>query len=236
MALLKFGAFVTDLSGKIGGTIFSKNRGGNYAKNRVVPNNPATPAQSIVRGRFGSLSSQWRTLSQEERDSFTAATGNFPKSNRIGDTIQLAGNALFVALNSARLATNLSILTSAPAAEGVTEYSIGTFILTNGGLNESIKFAGTAIDPVLADDMTVQIFATAPVSPGISNLNSKFKQIAVRLNSALTPPTEIGNAYTAVFGIPPVGTRVGLRLVPVNVNTGEQGVGVERTQIVVAAV
>ena len=233
MALIKFGALITDFSGKVGGTIFSKNRGGAYAKNRVVPNNPATPVQSVVRGRFGSLSSQWRTLLQAERDSFTEATGNFPKSNRIGDTIQLAGNALFVSLNSSLLAVGLPIITTAPAPAGVTEYNITGFVVDS--LPGARKFDVTAepIDPALAENMIVQIFATAPVSPGISNLNSKFRQIAVKTAVEMLDTVDLRVQYLNVFGAFAEGTRIGVRVVPVNATTGENGVGTERTTIVV---
>jgi len=231
MALIKFGALITDFSGKIGGTIFSKNRGGSYAKNRVVPNNPATPSQSLVRGRFGSLSSQWRTLTQAQRDSFTAATGNFPKSNRIGDTIQLAGNALFVALNSALLAVGEAIITSAPAAAGVTEFLITSLTSALTDTASRLKVSADAIDPELQADMLVQVFATPPVSPGISNLNSKFKQIGIFSASQLSTPVELGNQWSAVFGEFVIGARIGVRLVPVNITTGEQGTGTESTVI-----
>jgi len=231
MALIKFGALITDFSGKIGGTIFSKNRGGSYAKNRVVPNNPASLRQSIVRGRFGSLSSQWRTLTQAQRDGFTAGTGNFPKTNRIGDTIQLAGNALFVALNSALLAVGLDIITDVPTAAGVTEFLVTEFTAISNNPNQVLSITATPIDPVLVDDMLVQVFATAPVSPGISNLNSKFRQILVATPAELAAGLLSSGSYRNVFGNPPVGTRVGIRLVPVNIVSGEQGVGTEATDI-----
>ena len=236
MALIKFGALITDFSGKVGGTIFSKNRGGSYAKNRVVPNNPATARQSIVRGRFGSLSSQWRALEQSERDSFSNTAGNFPKTNRIGDTIQLAGNALFVSLNAALLAVNRPIITIAPTPVGVTEYNPTGFSATDGGVNTSLTVTAVPIDSALQSSMRIQIFATAPVSAGISNLNSKFRQIGFSDTDGLVAGLDIGDQYTAIFGPPILGARIGVRLVPVNINTGEQGVGTERLTIVVAIV
>ena len=44
MAKIKFGMMMTDASGKLGGQVFSKNRGGSYVRTKVTPTNPQTAA------------------------------------------------------------------------------------------------------------------------------------------------------------------------------------------------
>ena len=225
---------MVDVSGKIGGTIFSKNRGGNYAKNRVIPNNPATSRQSLVRGRFGSLSSQWRLLTQGQRDSFTAASVNFPRTNRIGDTILLAGNALFVSLNTSLLNVGLPIITAAPSPQGVTEFVIDDFNAFSDVALELMNVSATAIDPLLQDVMKVEVFATAPVSAGISNVTSLFRQIAVFDGNQFIAGENLSilEDYKDVFGAFTTGSRIGVKLLPVNSVTGESGVGTTKLTIV----
>jgi hypothetical protein len=55
MAKINFGQTVNDARGKLGGTVFSKNKSGAYTRRKVTPANPRTVAQSRVRNFFGTL-------------------------------------------------------------------------------------------------------------------------------------------------------------------------------------
>jgi len=48
MAIIKFSAIVSDARGKIGGNVFSRNKGGSYIRSYVKPINPSTPKQTQV--------------------------------------------------------------------------------------------------------------------------------------------------------------------------------------------
>ena len=52
MAKIKFGMMMTDASGKLGGQVFSKNRGGSYVRTKSTPVNRQSSAQMNVRGIF----------------------------------------------------------------------------------------------------------------------------------------------------------------------------------------
>jgi len=56
---IKFGAIVVAGSGKIGGHVASKNRGGAYLRTKVTPTNPNSPAQAGARALLASLSTGW---------------------------------------------------------------------------------------------------------------------------------------------------------------------------------
>lgn len=232
MALIQLGAFLTDISGKIGGTVFSKNRGGSYAKNKVIPNNPQTIAQSLARGRFGALSSAWRSLTQGARDSWTAATNSFPRINRLGKTVILSGNALYTSLNSNLLDVGLPQLEFAPTPVGVTEFITEINTLDFNGVSTDIDLNFTAIEQDRATDMKIKIFATPPVSPGVSNVNSLYKEIAVVDGLVGTFNVDLVAEYTGIFGQPPVGSKVGFKAFPVASASGEKGAGIEVLGIV----
>lgn len=78
MAQIKFGAFVTDMRGKIGGSVFSKNKNGAYAKNKVTPSNPQSGAQMAVRNLLAGFAQQWRTLTETTRQGWIDGAVNFP--------------------------------------------------------------------------------------------------------------------------------------------------------------
>lgn len=60
-----------DASGKLADTIvFSKWKGRNYVRNRVIPSNPQSGSQVGVRAMFRFLSQQWATLLDADRASW----------------------------------------------------------------------------------------------------------------------------------------------------------------------
>ncbi|HEY1645386.1 MAG TPA: hypothetical protein VGF75_03285, partial [Candidatus Saccharimonadales bacterium] len=98
-----WGMMITDGSGKLGGHVAAKNRGGNYVRTKVKPSNPKTPAQQDARNRLSTFSQNWRGLTEDERLAWNNATANFPEVKN-GKVIYLSGQQLYVKLNS-----NLSV-------------------------------------------------------------------------------------------------------------------------------
>lgn len=72
---MKYGLplFTTELSGKLGGIVGSKARGGvGYFRRRVNPSNPQSPAQLVARAITSGIAAAWLTLSQTQRDNWSA--------------------------------------------------------------------------------------------------------------------------------------------------------------------
>jgi hypothetical protein len=89
-----------ELRGKIGGTVFSRNKAGAYARARVTPVNPQTVRQQTARYSFGNNSILFQALSGSVKDcweTFARTHFNPLKGNSTG--IYSGGNA-FVALRS----------------------------------------------------------------------------------------------------------------------------------------
>ena len=82
---IKWGALVVDGSGKLGGHVASKNKGGNYLRTKVTPANPQTAAQSNVRSVFATISSGWSSLTEAQRLSFADKVSEYSKTNIFGD-------------------------------------------------------------------------------------------------------------------------------------------------------
>lgn len=224
MAKIKLGAFVTEISGKVGGTIFSRNRGGAYVKNRVVGSNPRTTAQSRVRSFFSSISQAWRNLTQSQRDAWEGLAEQQQTVDSLGDVRRLSGSSLHQQRNLNRLNIGESILTSPVASEDTpdSEFTLEPVTPNQILLTMRANLAGN----------TVQVFATAPVSPGISNLGSRFRKIGNFVPQELTGDVNVLNAYTARFGAPVIGQRIGLRTISVERDSGVAGVEFRTSAIV----
>lgn len=229
MAKIKFGAFLVDMRGKVNGTVFSKNRGGAYARTKVTPNNPQTSAQNLVRSRLTGLSQAWRGLSQAARDAWNAAVGSFPRNNVFGDSKILSGHQLYVGLNSQLEAAGASTIGTPPVPVGAPAITALSGAAAAGAGTFTAAFAP---DPVPANSALI-IEATEQVSPGKANLNSLYRQIQVEA-AATASPADLATAYIAKFGTLVEGQKIGLRAKIVNTDTGEVS-GVVTAEVIVAA-
>lgn len=223
MALIKLTAIVDNISGKLNGTVFANNKGGHYMRSKSKPTNPQTAEQSLRRSVFASIASSWRELNQGQRNAWDQAAQDFPYTNRLGDTKILSGFSLHQKLN-----TNLTLVGQAaelagpPSPQGVGSVvgAVGSYMLPGPGdqpLSEvefdmEGKRAGTQ----------VLVYATAGLSPGISNFNNRLRLIDVgppALNGSTT--LNITAAYFDRFGTPTEGAKIGYGLRVINQTTGE---------------
>ncbi|KKL73251.1 hypothetical protein LCGC14_2076760, partial [marine sediment metagenome] len=62
MAIITPGPTVAAISGSIGGTVYSRNRGGAYIRNRAIPVDPNTSFQINVRAILAAQSQNWADL------------------------------------------------------------------------------------------------------------------------------------------------------------------------------
>lgn len=97
-------ALTGPMSGKLGGMVASRNRGGQYFRRKAVPVNPDTGRQVQVRSNFATLISLWNNvLTPAERESWTQWAANTPRIDSLGQMHVLTGQNAFVGSNSLRL-------------------------------------------------------------------------------------------------------------------------------------
>lgn len=229
MAKVKYGEMISAISGKIGGTVHARNKGGAYMRSFAVPTNPQTSAQSAVRSRLTSLAQQFRSLSQEQIAAWNGAAANFPSTDVFGDVRTLSGSQLFVGINSNILNGGGTVITDPPLPQGATGL-LSTELVVDATAGTMILSFGPA--PVPAGHALV-VEATQPLSPGISNANNKFRQIAV-LPAATGDDNDLSSAYNARFGAPQAGQKVFVRTRYIRLATGERSQSLVASAIVVA--
>lgn len=90
--MLYRGLLATNFSGAVNGVVASRNRGGAYFRNRIVPIDPATSRQLNCRQAISDVYSWWSsTLSADDRAKWEAYARSLPSPNRIGDAHLLSG-------------------------------------------------------------------------------------------------------------------------------------------------
>lgn len=229
MAKVKYGEMISAISGKIGGTVHARNKGGAYMRSFAVPTNPQTTAQSLVRSRLSSLAQQFRTLGQEAISAWNAAAANFPSVDVFGDVRTLSGSQLFVGINSNILNGGGTVITSPPTPQGATGLESLELAIAVGTSDATLTFGP---DPIPAGHALV-IEATQPLSPGISNAKNKFRKIGV-LAAATASGENVWDDYTAKFGAPSAGTKVFVRASLIRLATGEKSQALVSNSIVAA--
>lgn len=231
MALVKFSALVSEMRNKLNGSVFSKNRAGNYLRNKVTPVNPQTTKQVNVRGSFGLLSSNWRDLTQEQRNGWNDASANFPYNNIFGDQKILSGLQLYVKLNQNLSTGGLPPITDAPLPQGfpaITGFAVLAEIVDDA-------FELTSVSTITGDlvGFTALFFATPGVSAGKAYVKNQFRKIANL--TAATGPVDLSAAYLMNYDTPAVGSKVFVRMALLNNATGQVSTGVQDFSIVVVA-
>lgn len=211
---LKWSGFgATDGRGKINGHVASKNRAGAYARTKVTPVNPQTSFQIAVRARLSTFSTGWRALTQAVRDQWDAAVGGFAKTDVFGDLRNPTGKNLYTRLNQNLVSVGEPAITTPPLPTGVETVTVGAVVMAEGGAKSIVHGIGTGA-------ANVQLWATPPVSPGKSFLKNDYRLVTTFANDAASPHV-FTTAYDARFGDTITGAKVGVKLVAVNVLTGE---------------
>lgn len=114
MALIKFGGGVSAISGKIGGTVYARNRGGAYARNWAKPTNTPTTKQSSNRLAFGNVSKAWAALTVLQQENWNTLASTVTRMNRLGDLYTPTGRQIFLESANNLRVVGFDPLTDAP--------------------------------------------------------------------------------------------------------------------------
>lgn len=81
MARLKLGSIVSDISGKVGTEIYSRNKGGPYVKSFAVPSNPESSFRTLAESYMAAANGAWQSLSDSDYEIWSSFTQTFLKSS-----------------------------------------------------------------------------------------------------------------------------------------------------------
>lgn len=163
---------MTDLSGKIGGLVFSHNAGGVYIRAAVIPTNPNTPQQVVVRNAVALLTSVWSgELTQAQRDSWDLYAANVTLTNRIGEQKNVSGLAMYIRSNVGQIQ-----MSQARNDDGPPVFNLGAFTApsmfnaTVAAQTVDIGFRNTLLSDAWANETggTLGIFLSRPQNVGIN--------------------------------------------------------------------
>lgn len=194
MANIKKGSIVSDIRGRVGSEIYSRNREGSYVKSYVVPVQPNTGPQLNSRNVLTQAVSAWQALSDSERLSWIELAGSTFAKTKLGDSIERVGyntfierkmNLLFVGSSSNPFPFNHSLT-------GLVSLSFVSATTSSISVNLD-EFS-------MSSRVRLGVFMSPAVSSGIMSPNStRFSQV-VQLPSTSINAFNFKSSYESVFG------------------------------------
>lgn len=205
MAKIKWGMFVVDGRGKVGGHVLTKNKSGAIVRTKVTPSNPRTQAQQLVRAIMATVSSAWSALTQEQISAWNEQAPEWAGTNVFGDTVEPSGKTLHQSLNLNLLNTGQPVITVPPVKVATPDDILQTaeFDLTA----EELNLTGT--DTTAGKVVVVE--ATPPVSRGTTNVKKLYRKVYHAPADSYTPGDAF-DGYADKFGTPTAGNRIFVRV------------------------
>lgn len=191
-------------SGSQADTTASRNRFGQYYRNRAMPVQPRTPEQLNQRARMSTNAAAWRALTDVQRAGWEALGLMMTRTDALGQVYTLNGFMAYCSVNNNKLAAGDATVAAAPAIVTPVDLTTATVTLTAAAF--SIAYTATP----LAANTRLFAFASPMKSAGRS-FNGDYRLIQVTAAAAASP-MNIFTAYQTRLGTPVVGTKIFLTL------------------------
>lgn len=191
-------------SGSQASSVFSRNRYGQYRRNRSIPVNPSSTYQGAVRARLSAAAAAWRALTDVQRAGWESLGAQMVRTDSLGQSYTLNGFTAYCSVNNNLAAAGDAATDDAPAL--VTPEAIATATVTLTDASFSIAYTPT---PLPAGERLFT-YASPQRSKGRS-FEADFRLVAVSAAAAASP-ANIFSAYEARFGTPVIDNRVFLSL------------------------
>jgi len=183
------------MSGSVGSTTYSHNRGGPYVRTRATPTNPNSTFQQAVRSAVSQLSARWtNVLTAAQRTAWETYAGQVSVLNRLGNPIFLTGLAHYVR-------SNVPIVQMLGAGsivdDGPTTYNLGDYTapVITPATSTTISVAYNDNDDwVSEDDAHMLVYASRSVGRGINYFKGPYRHCGTTYQGA--PTTIPGNSLT----------------------------------------
>lgn len=188
--LIQFGAGVLDARGSIGGTTYSRNSSGAYARARVTPVNPNTSRQALIRNVVQFLAQNWSsTLTLAMRNAWAAYALAINRQNKLGQVIKLSGFNHYVRCNSPRLQAIAAAVTAGPTDLTLPETDpTFTPTISEATQNLSVVF-NNALPWANETGGYMLVSVSAPHAPGRNFIGGPFRYAGKIAGVTGTPPT-----------------------------------------------
>lgn len=183
MAIFNPGMIVGQISGKVAGVVFTRNRGGSVVRNGAVPVKVTTEKALAYKGYLAAASQAWVALTAAQRQSWGTFASGKTVTNRLGKSISLTGQNWYVALNSRLLAAGNAMISLPPTDPPPATPVITDFTVDAGTGDTELTFTPT---PAGAN---IKLFIRGAMvfSPAVNNVENLLTTIIISAANAASP-------------------------------------------------
>jgi hypothetical protein len=183
-------AFLDKASGSYGGVTASRNRFGQYFRQRSNPVNPSSSRQQAIRAIFSALAVYWsQFLSDAQRAAWNLYGDSVEMLNRLGDTVHLTGFNHFIRSNTAIKQGGGTQVNDGPTIFTLPEVD-DTAVATVTETSQQISLAFDVNLPwVDEDDAHMLVLMSSPKAAGVDFIDGPYRYAGVIDGDATTPPT-----------------------------------------------
>lgn len=215
MALIRPGAAAAQISGRLGGDVFSHNRYGSYVRRGSIPVTVTSPAALLAKSILTDLSQNWGNLTLAQRTAWQDWAQTHPVFNRIGDQVILSGNAAYIQLNARLRRAGASDITDPPVVAAPAALTSASASYDIGAGDFNIAFTPAT----LAAGQHLWVNACLVNSPGINYVENLLRTVTVEA-AATASPVDMQTAMQDRFGTLQVDQVVHYRVGIFDGNTG----------------
>ena len=199
MALLILSGLITNITGKLGGSYFSKKKGSpslNRCGSKLTKADSGRTALQAAQNALVSTARNWKLLEASNRLAWQSFAATLTWINKAGIEYTPSGYEVYMSCNS-----NLNTIGLPPIGSPITSSGGGEIASAGIGWN----LAGELVfkyPPAAPANQGVIIFASSPQAAGVSRPKGGYKKIYAS-DSFVSGDTILGAAYSDVFGYAP---------------------------------
>lgn len=212
MARITTSALISDIRGKVGGVVFQGGQSGLIARNKTIPVNRRTLAQTQSKKDLFNIQQEWKALTDAQRDDWNLFAATYPVLQKFSTTKTINGQQYFIKYNDYRVRYGLGVLQN-------PDFTLPTFqaidIQIYNFVGNMFCLANRRLDPT-NEFMVLFLSFEAPNS--VTNAGNRRKMII--FNTGFFNNLIITNAYLDVYGrLPDVGTEIFYKVAMFSRNT-----------------
>jgi len=201
MAIVIPSGLISEIRGKVGGSIFQRSKAGIILRKNTIPVNKRSNLQNTARSISANVLQAWFGLSNAQRIIWDRFKQYLPVQQKNFNTLFLTAQQTFIKFNSYRLHYSLPILET-PKFNKCAVSPI-TLSITSNGVAITLVTSRTMVP---ANEFIV-LFMTIVFPSSVNNPGSRYKLI--KFETTATDTYNITALYTAIFGqVPAAGTVV----------------------------
>lgn len=230
MALIKYSALVQEMRNKLNGSVLSKNRAGNYIRNKTTPTNPQTSYQQNQRALLSTVSQAWRGLSDSARAAFSQLAENHPYTNIFGDSVKLDGKSMFSKVSLNRLIAGQALPSDAVPFVEIPFVSVES---VEAGVADGLAI-GVNVETIPAGFSAI-LQATEPLPATIGFVKNKYRNlgVVVATDEEIDATSLYVNRFGALSAVN-VGQKIHVRLFLISNTAGNSGIASEGVATVIS--